>query len=127
MSKKFKKAEYIPPFIDPKKVQTEEISRKNIINIAIGLGLKFDAENILRRYDAILEKHSNPEERKQIASMGAAEIYKLLGFASGIDVAGKTVIPPSEKFIEIQKAEEKEKLDKEAKNQENRIIIPDIK
>lgn len=99
MSKKFKKAEYIPPFVNPKKVQTEEQSRINVLNIAEKLKLKTEAEEIFRKYDAILAKYQDPEERKQIATMGAVEIYKLLGFQSGIDVAGQTIIPPTEKFI----------------------------
>jgi hypothetical protein len=126
MSKK-KGPEYIPPGINKKKIQTEAQSRINILNIAAGIGLKFDAETIFRRYDALLEKHSDPTERKQIATMGAAEIYKLLGFQDGLECAGNVVIPASDKYIEVQKAEEKEKLDKQAKEQYNKIIIPEIK
>ena len=122
-----KRPEYIPPYINPKKIQTEEQSRINVINIATGLGLKFDAETIFRKYDAILAKHSDPEERKQIAAMGAAEIYKLIGFQDGLQVSGVQIIPPSEKYIEVQKNEEKEKIDKQVKDDQNRIIIPEIR
>ena len=93
-----KKPEYIPPHINPKKIQTEEQSRINVLHIAEGIGLKFDAEQIFRKYDAILAKHQNPLERKQIATMAAAEIYKLLGFKSGLSVAGVDVIPPDEDY-----------------------------
>jgi len=119
--------EYIPPGIDTRKIQTEKQTRQNVINIAAGLGLKFDAENIFRRYDAILAKYQSVEERKQIAAMGAAEIYKLLGFQSGLQVGGVEILPPSDKYIEVQKAEEKEKLEKEAKEKEKSIIIPEIR
>jgi hypothetical protein len=126
MSKK-KGPEYIPPGINPKRIQTEFQSRINVMNIAEKLGLKFDAESIFRRYDALLAKHSNPDERKQIAIMGAAEIYKLLGFQDGLAVSGIDILPPTEKFIEVKQAEEKEKQDKLAKEQQNRIIVPEIK
>lgn len=122
-----KNNKYIPPGIDPRKIQTERQTRINVMNIATQLGLKFDAENIFRRYDAILEKHQDPEERKQISAMGAAEIYKLLGFQSGLSVNGVDILPPSEEYIKVQKTEEKEKLEKQIKMQESSIIIPEIR
>src|SRR6266704_1356382 len=100
MSKKFKGPEYIPPGISKNRIQTEQQSRINVMNIAEKIGMKFDAEAIFRKYDAILAKHQDPEERKQIAIIGAAEIYKLLGLQSGFDMAGQTFIPPTEEFLE---------------------------
>jgi len=115
-----KKPEYIPPYINPKRIQTEEQSRINVINIATGLGLKFDAEAIFRKYDAILAKHQNPDERKQIATMAAAEIYKLLGFQDGLQVGGTEVIPPSEAYIAALPDKKEDKVEDKS---ENKIIV----
>ena len=86
-----KKPEYIPPDVNPKKIQTEEQSRINVLNIAKGIGQLEAAKEIFAKYDRMLAKYQKPDERKQIAIMGAAEIYKLCGFRDGLRV-GDTVV-----------------------------------
>jgi len=75
------------------KIQTEQQSRKNVLNIAAGIGQLEAAKEIFAKYDRLLEKYKDAKEREQIGIMGAAEIYKLLGFKDGLAVNGKEIIP----------------------------------
>lgn len=75
------------------RIQTEQQSRINVLNIAKGIGQLEAAKEIFAKYDRILAKYQDPKEREQIGAMGAAEIYKLLGFKDGLQVNGKEIIP----------------------------------
>lgn len=90
MSKR-KGPEYIPPDINKRKIQTEEQSRINVLNIAKGIGQLEAAKEIFAKYDRMLVKYEKPDERHQIAVMGAAEIYKLCGFKDGLRVGDQVV------------------------------------
>jgi hypothetical protein len=85
------KPEYIPPDINPKKIQTEQQSRINVLNIAKGIGQLEAAKEIFAKYDRMLSKYEKPDERHQIAVMGAAEVYRLLGFKDGLRVGDQVV------------------------------------
>jgi dihydrofolate reductase len=83
----------IPPGINPKKVRSEAESRKNILKDARIAGLEEKILKCFARYDKMLEECKTEEEQKQIAIMGSAEIYRIFGLKSGLNVDGVDIIP----------------------------------
>ena len=55
-----------------------------------------EAERQLRltfdKWDKVLAKCTNLEERKHISVMASAEIYKMMNYAGGLSVNGKVII-----------------------------------
>lgn len=92
---KYKKPK-IPPGINPKKVLSEAQSRQNILDDAKGYGCHEKVVKCFARYDEMLAKSTSDLQRQQIAIMGSAELYRIMGLNVGLSVDGVEVIPNSE-------------------------------
>lgn len=97
----------IPPGINPKKVKGEAESRKNIIEDAKVYGMHEKVVKCFARYDEMLLKATSEEQKKQIAIMGSAELYRIMGLKTGLMVNGETIIPNEIDENEIDGAKNK--------------------
>jgi hypothetical protein len=76
-----------------KRLHNEAVTRKQIMDVAKLQGSDGEAKKIFELYDRLLLNNTNPEERQQIAIMGAAEIHKLLNVQGALIVDGFEIIP----------------------------------
>lgn len=76
------------------KVLPEHEVRKRILETAERLGCKKDILQIFNKYDNLLKDCKNEEEKKQISTMGSAELYRFFHCTSGLQINGSEVIPP---------------------------------
>lgn len=83
----------IPPGINPKKIKGEAESRKNILEDSKVYGCHEKVVKCFARYDEMLAKCNNEEERKQVSVMGAAELYRIMGLKTGLSVDGVNILP----------------------------------
>ena len=83
----------IPPGINPKKVKSEAESRKTILEDAKICGCHEAVVKAFARYDRMLAQCKNEEERKSIAIMGTAELYRIMNSKGGLSVDGVDIIP----------------------------------
>lgn len=93
----------IPPHIHPKNVRNEVDSRKNILADAKLFGCYEEIVRCFARYDRMLANCKNEIERKDIAVLGSAEIYRIMGLKGGLSVDGKNIIPSDEEIKEETK------------------------
>jgi len=75
------------------KCKTEQATRKGILATARRMGCEIEIMQVFDKYDKLLRKCSNEEERKHISTMGIVEIYRVLGCVGGLTVGGKEVLP----------------------------------
>lgn len=73
------------------KILSEKETRRRLINVAKHLGCEHEIKTILNKYDLLLTRCTNEEERKAIGTMGAMEIHRLFGGYGTLEVNGKTV------------------------------------
>jgi hypothetical protein len=76
-----------------KRLHNEAVTRKQIMDLAKMQGSDGEVRKVFEMYDKLLLKNTNPEERQQIAIMGAAEIHKLLNVQGPLVVDGFEIIP----------------------------------
>ena len=75
------------------KVIPELEYRKKILNFAKKYGCHIEVQQIMNKYDKILNQCTNPKEKEQIGIMGVAEIHKLMGCYGSLIVNGNLIIP----------------------------------
>ena len=85
-----------------KKIRSEKDSRRRLLAMANGLGCKKDVEMIFNKYDSLLNKCGNENERKHISVMGLVELHNFFS-CRGALVVNDQVIIPGEEGLEINK------------------------
>jgi len=97
----------------PKKRDTEEETRRNILEKAAILGVpKEQVVQVFQKYDNLLISVHSEQERQQIAYMGAAELHRLLDVRGPLIMDGKEIIPAKSGFDESELTKNKfEKID----------------
>lgn len=81
---------------DGSRLYSEIETRRRILNSAEYWGIRRDIEIILARYDSLLSRCTNEQERKAIAVMGAQEVHNMFNMKGDLIVDGKTVIEAKE-------------------------------
>lgn len=76
------------------KVSNEKETRRKFLTVAHWAGRERDMLVLFAKFDKLQRETSDPEKKKDIAKLGAIEVYKLLGdcFAS-LKNSGALVIP----------------------------------
>lgn len=72
----------------PKKILSEQETRKNMLEIARMLGCEGDVIEIFNKYDVLLRNCTNAQERQAISTMGNIEIHRLLSSDPGELIIG---------------------------------------
>jgi CTP-dependent riboflavin kinase len=73
------------------KVMSEKETRRKLLQHAREVGCEGDMIKILDKYDNLLRNCTNDKERKDISSLGAYEVYRLLGGGGELYVNGQLV------------------------------------
>jgi hypothetical protein len=73
------------------KVMSEKETRRRLLQHAREVGCEGDMIKILDKYDNLLRNCTNEKERKDISSLGAYEVYRLLGGGGELYVNGQLV------------------------------------
>lgn len=79
-------------------IQSESGVRNNIMFIAKKQGCEIEAKQIFEKYDRILKNCKNELEYRQIATMGIAELHKLIGCRGELVVNGIEILPADPNF-----------------------------
>ena len=76
------------------KVTEEKETRKKMLTVSRWAGRERDMLMLFAKFDKLQKETNDPEKKKDIAKIGAIEVYKLLGdcFAS-LKTSGALVIP----------------------------------
>ncbi len=73
-------------------VESEEKSRKNILNHARRLGCEKEMILLFEKYDKLLRNCKNKSERDDIGKLGCVEMFNLLNTTGTLTVNYKKVI-----------------------------------
>jgi hypothetical protein len=82
-----------------KKIRSEAESRKRVLDTATRLGCRHDVEMIFNKYDKLLKKCTNENERKHISVMGLVELHKFLQCSGPLVVNDQVVLPGADDTI----------------------------
>lgn len=81
-----------------KEVLTEQETRAQYFSLARRLGCEVELRQVFDKFDNLMKTCKNAVERKQIAILANVEVYRLIGFGDGLQVAGTEIIPPDPDF-----------------------------
>lgn len=81
-------------------ITPEKKFRKHILIMAKNLGCYMEIKQIMEKYDNILKNCTNELERKQIGTMGIAEIHKYFFLRGALVVNGELIIPAAPDYKE---------------------------
>lgn len=74
------------------KVESEAETRKRLLKVAKFLGCLNEMKAIFDKYDKLLSRCTNKQEREAIATMGSIEINDLLGKKDKFSLNGKDIL-----------------------------------
>lgn len=76
-----------------KKPLSEAETKKKLFNLAKSLGVAHEFKLLLGRYEDLMKKCTNVEERRHISIMGNIEIHKFFNFANPLVIDGVEILP----------------------------------
>lgn len=93
-------------------VVPEDQTRARFLTIAREYGVEMQLRQIFDKYDKLLLYCKNEKERKDIAIMGAAEVYRMFGWQDGLSVDNKIIIPADKDFKPVLQGKEWQEVEK---------------
>lgn len=91
--------------VNKPKIVNESDTRQKFLNRAFLLAGELgrnEIQKILDRYDAILKKCTNQQERINIAEMGLVELHRAFSVRGELVVNGKLILPADKDFVPPQ-------------------------
>lgn len=80
------------------KTKNEKEMRKTVLNMAKLLGCVPEVQAIFTKYDDLLSRAIDVNERYHIGLAGVKELHTLMGMRGALIVNGQIILPPDKNF-----------------------------
>jgi len=83
-----------------KKFLSEKETIRNVLQLAREQGVEDKVKSLILKFQDAIKGAKNEMSRRQIATLGIAEIYKTIGCVGGLVVDGIDILPPETAYQE---------------------------
>lgn len=81
-----------------KKIMSEAETIESILKLAREQGVEEKVKNLIEKFQNAVKGARTEEERRQIGTLGLAEIYRTIGCVGGLVVNGNQILPPDPSY-----------------------------